>query len=253
MTHASVTAADGKDVCWICGSPAASREHRVKRSDLKLIFPDVTPRTSIYTRDPNTDRIIHIGSLNSDKLKWNSKICHHCNTTRTQNADRAWMALSTYLQSHASREGTLNTKKVFPGSTTRSLLNVHLFFNKLVGCLISDHPAPLSLAPFSQAIMHHNANPFLFLGFGILKKSRPNKAFITPMQARVARNEVEFANFHYNVKQVFVDIVYARDRKYLLVATNTWHPSMKSKYIRLSDFRVNHQIAPETVGYTGAL
>ena len=73
------------------------------------------------------------------------------------------------------------------------------------------------------------------------------------MQALVAGNEIEFANFHYNVKQVFVDIVYVRRREYLRVATNTWHPSMRSKLIRLSDFRVNHQIALGTVGYTGDL
>lgn len=231
--------------CWICGAAANSREHRIKKSDLKLLFPNTSQQTPLCTREMNSEKIVSIGSLKSDKLKWKSRLCHDCNTNRTQNYDMAWMHLSTYLQTHTNLAITrIKLKNVFPGSINESMLNVHLFFNKVVGCLIADHPAPIPLQPFRTAILESLPNPYLYLGFGVLRKKAPNQAFITPMQALNAGGIIEFANCHYTVKQVFVDIVYTRRTEFLRVANDTWHPNTHAKILRLNTLRVNHQIFP---------
>ena len=128
--------------CWICGNPADSREHGPKASDLKMLFPKVSQQSPIYTKNKE-GKIIRIGSLNSDKLKWDNKLCHTCNTTRTQRYDLAWQALSTYLQEESNRLKTeINFVDIFPEPSNNSMLDVHLYFVKMFGCIVVEHIIP---------------------------------------------------------------------------------------------------------------
>lgn len=228
--------------CWICGSPADSGEHRVKASDLKMIFKNVSQQSPIFTKDPQ-GKVIKIGSLKSKKLKWNAGLCHKCNTTRTQRYDFAWQTLSNYLQKESKNLKTkINLKKIFPGSAISSMLDVHLFFVKMFGCIIAEHDIPINLSIFSNSLLNRVPHPHVRLGFGILPRWNKDMAFITPVNAVNANDIVEFANWYYMVRKVFVDIVYSSRAKYLQVANDTWHPNMNGKLLYLSQFRVNHQI-----------
>jgi hypothetical protein len=228
--------------CWICNNPADSGEHRVKASDLKMLFSNVSQKSPIYTKNPQ-GQVIQIGSLKSKKLKWNARLCHKCNTTRTQRYDFAWQTLSDYLQRESRNpKARIKLKKVFPGSATSSMLDVHLFFVKMFGCIIAEHDIPINLSTFSNSLLNRVAHPHVRLGFGILSSWNKNKAFITPVNAVNVKNVVEFASWYYMVRKVFIDVVYSTQEKYIQVASDTWHPNMKGNLIHMSQFGVNHQI-----------
>jgi hypothetical protein len=233
-------------LCWICGNPANSGEHRAKASDLKMLFPEISQRSPIYTKN-RQGKIISIGSLKSDKLKWDAKICHECNTSRTQRYDLAWQKLSAYLQKESKLpkeqrpKEKIRLKNVFPGSINSSMLDVHLFFVKMFGCIIAEHNIPIELRSFSQAIVSRTPHPHVLLGFGILPSWTQNKAFITPVYPHHVGSAIEFACWYYMLRKVFVDVVYSLPF-YRPVATDTWHPRMNAKILRLSQLRTNQQV-----------
>lgn len=138
--------------CWICGHNADSGEHRTKKSDLGIVFPRVSPEKPIYTKT-EYGKFVNINSLESERFKSRAKICQYCNTTRSQPLDKAWEQLSTYLQSNTGSlrvRNSLLLHKVFPGQTKEAMLNIHLFFIKLFGCLIIEHKIPFQLSHFYE-------------------------------------------------------------------------------------------------------
>ena len=136
---------------------------------------------------------------------------------------------------------------MFPGSANSSMLNVHLFFVKMVGCIIAEHDIPIDLSVFSNSLRNRVPHSHVRLRFGILLNWNKNKAFITPVNAVNANEIVEFANWYYMVRKVFVDVVEFSRTKYLQVANDTRHPSMKGKFLYLGLFKVNHQIQPNEI------
>lgn len=233
--------------CWICGQTANSGEHRLKATDLRHLFPRVSQSTPIYTKD-HRGKPKSIGSLKSDQLKWESKLCHQCNTARTQNYDRAWETLSDYLRKAPIGANTRSIRldKVFPGSTNSSMLDVHLFFVKFLGCLIIEHQVPIPITFFAKSLLTGNSHPGVHLGFGTFPERKKRKtAYITPLQGCELNNQTQFANCQYMIGHVFVDIIYSISSEYLGVVSDKWHPSHSNKVLRLSKFRNNRQAIQE--------
>lgn len=227
--------------CWICGQNADSGEHRTKKSDLGLVFPSVSPDRPIYTKT-EFGKFVKINSLDSDRFKSRAMICQHCNTTRTQPFDQAWEQLSAYLQentNHLRLRNSLLLHKVFPGRTKKAMLDVHLFFVKIFGCLIIEHNIPIPIEPFSQAILKRSEHQKVYLGIGYLPKVRgKNIVQISPIET-VHSNEdqlLHFASWQYIVKEAFVDISFSFKPEYTAILRNVWQPSDVSKVLRLSEF-----------------
>jgi len=231
--------------CWICGQTANSGEHRVKASDLRHLFSRVSQSTPIFIKDHH-GKPKSIGSLKSDQLKWKSKLCHTCNTALTQPYDLAWETLADYLRTAPIGANTrkIRLDKVFPGSTQSSMLCVHLFFVKILGCLIVEHQVPIPIAPFSKSLLNGTPHRGVHLGFGTFPERRKRKAaYITPLQGCELNNQTQFANCQYMIGHVFVDLIYSTSPDYLAVAVarDIWHPSHSNKVLRLSKFRNNPQ------------
>ena len=147
--------------CWICGSPADSREHMVKASDIKSRFGIASGSKPLFmhSRERKNQRI---RGLKSNNLKSNTPICAKCNNERTQPYDIAWEKLSAYLCSRPQplKYGDkINLKKVFPGSVRSSMRDVQLFFVKGFGFKIVEGNAPIDIRPFSEALLNRQAHP----------------------------------------------------------------------------------------------
>ena len=228
--------------CWICGNDADSGEHRTKKSDLRRVFPSVSPDKPIYTKT-EFGKFRKINSLDSEHFKSKAKICQYCNTTRSQPFDKAWEELSTYLQRNTSSlrvRDNLLLHKVFPGRTKESMLDIHLFFIKIFGCLIVEHEIPIPIGPFSRAILNRSEHPQVYLGIGFLPKLRgKNIVQISPVES-VTNNEdklLHFASWQYVVKEAFVDVSFSVKSEYTKILRSVWQPSGITKVLRLSDFR----------------
>jgi hypothetical protein len=165
-----VTAEGGilEGVCWICGAAASSAEHKAKKSDLKAVFGEISQTDRLHLHDA-LRRNRHVGSFETHRLKWPRRLCEHCNTTLTQGHDRASEDISDWLRNRKPSievDMKVHATQRFPRDVHRKLLNMHLYFVKMMGCCLVEVSVPIDLVPFSRAILDNRAHPDLYLRFG---------------------------------------------------------------------------------------
>ena len=222
-------------LCWICGAPATSGEHKAKRSDLRDVFGEVTQGNPVYYRDDaGTKRAI--GSLDSKHTKFPNKICADCNNARTQPHDLAWETLSGALRDRRLVPGAyVRANRIFRYYTARQMRNMHLFFVKQFSCLIQEGNAPIDLAPFAAAIMNNKTHPAVFLKFGI-GPTIPGNSFVGRsnllIDARPDKSDVR-ASWIYNVDGVAVQVTYAE--RGMQSGFGWWHPSLGTNRLRIEN------------------
>lgn len=231
--------------CWICGAEGTTREHIVKASDLRSFFGHFSQKSPLYFHTKGKKNI-PVGSYRSDRFKSKAKICNTCNSDTTQPYDEAWEQLSAYLRENFSQlrqNDRIDLSKVFPGSTRKSLLHVHLYFVKLFGCLIVEHHIPIDVSPFAAALRTRTAHRNIYLAFGpSLKHPKRKFAGVTPIEAVDENGVSVFATWFYILGDVVVDIIYSAEERYMKVVRDYWHPSRPGKIIRVSHFKHNHQL-----------
>ncbi|GLS02647.1 hypothetical protein GCM10007859_26760 [Brevundimonas denitrificans] len=132
------------NICWICREPGAnSKEHKVKASDIKRQF-----RGAGMFVAAEGERGRPAQGPGSKHLKFQVPICHTCNTTRTQSADRAYDRVV-----RAVEQTTINQSEI--DAAVQACLRqgdggAFRYFGKLLGCQIADagHPIPRRLGRF---------------------------------------------------------------------------------------------------------
>ena len=224
--------------CWICGNEANTGEHRIKASDLKLVFRNISPEKPIFMH--NDKRINRkIESVGSDRLKSLALICSKCNSELTQPYDIAWEKFSSfinchYLVIHSGKKIYLH--KIFPGSVTRSILYIHLYFVKLFGCVIIEKQIPIDIRPFSEAILSQTAHPNLFLAIcpEILRNSIKLVGY-TDLQTIQFQGQVVYAVWFYILDKICVRVVFSKPGQHRKGLIGTWHPSNIKKYLQIVD------------------
>lgn len=228
--------------CWICGAEATTGEHLIKASDLRSVFGSCSQQEPLYFHVAHK-RNIPVGSVKADRLKFKGKICHRCNTTTTQPHDAAWEKLSAYLRENIGSYGDggiMDLSKVFPGATKRELLNVHLYFVKLFGCLIVEHSVPIDIKPFAIAITTNSAHNNVFLAIGkTLKEGKRRLAGMTPIQAVNKDGAPVFAAWFYIIDNLTIEVIFVLEDHLVPRNLKTIHPSDPSKFLRLSKFKDN--------------
>lgn len=231
--------------CWICGAAdAATREHRIKASDLKRQFGAPTQNRPFYfnaVARPGmpAQRNYPVGSLKSNALKYTHRICQNCNSARTQSHDYAWAhaaaKLSAAMQLLQFR-GDFRANWLFPYDTRGHMLYLHIYFVKLFGCQVVEGRMPIDIAPFSKAILEGRPHPNLFLAFGHLPNMPVMVAGGSDIQADLLNGQVAFASWLYQVGDLCVNVLYAvlgERRQGLNVA---WHPYMGCQRLPFTTF-----------------
>lgn len=223
--------------CWICGENADSGEHLIKASDLKSLFGRVTQKTPLYFHT-DLKRNQPVGGIKSDKLKYRALLCARCNNERTQPHDRAWEHLSNYLRERQPpiRPGMLvRLDRAFPGSVAKSMLDVHLFFLKLFGCLITENNIPIDIEPFARSIMQGVPHPKVWLSFGTgLHRPGITHAGCSQVYAAVLEGHIACASWFYVVGKVAVNVMYAERGEHRKGLGHAWHPSSVGKCVRIA-------------------
>jgi len=225
--------------CWICGNKGNTGEHLLKASDLKSHFGHVSQKKPLYF---HTDRKknIPLGSIKGKRLKSKALICNSCNSNLTQPYDKAWEKLSAYLRTNwtaLNKTKKLDLSKIFPGSSKKSLLDVHLYFVKLFGCRIIENNIPIDINGFSKALQNRIAHPDIYISIG----NRPGVinhkyAGVTPIESVNEGDRSVFATWLYMIDNIAVNILYSTVPGNEIALHNTWHPSMSSKILKLTKF-----------------
>jgi hypothetical protein len=162
---------NAEPVCWICRTnKGTTREHLVKKSDLKALFEnDGRHGPYFYSDAQRLNQIVQ--GLKSNTLKSPVLICADCNGARTQPHDFAWEWMSNWLRRNPRllRLGqVIRPNRIFPYNTHKQMLKVHLYFLKLFGGLIKEGagniPIDMTLLKWA-AVTFANAPRVLPLSF----------------------------------------------------------------------------------------
>ena len=220
--------------CWICGSPADSGEHMVKASDFRAVFPGVDQRNPAF-RHSRERRNLPIKGSNAEALKFRPSLCQRCNNTRTQPHDRAWEALSAALQSQSVRAGMeLPIAKAFGSHAHGSMLNVHLYFLKLLGCYAVEHSVPLPVRSFAVAILSGVSHPHVQLGFVAVPSNAAKKdVFVGDIRAINRGGITVAAVWFYILGSVGVHVAYWDPGHPRLHRYQGWNPGDIGLSVRL--------------------
>lgn len=134
-------------VCWICGNPATTAEHKIKRSDLTRVHgsgPAFTAAGLNYRK--SDDSIVILQGPNSKWVKWPNLLCARCNNHRTQPFDRAYEELVKYADANraailASRQ--LDLSAVYGPTWPNTQRDLFKYFAKAFGCQIAGAGKPV--------------------------------------------------------------------------------------------------------------
>ncbi len=76
--------------CWICGDPADTGEHSIKKNVLIDVFDRYEPTKGkrLHKWQGEEKRVIQ--GFNSDSLKYSNSLCAKCNNQLTQPFDRSF-------------------------------------------------------------------------------------------------------------------------------------------------------------------
>jgi hypothetical protein len=148
-------------ICWWCGAPADSREHRLKRSDIVREYgkpPYHGLRT--LTRFSGGDRHDFHGPA-SRLVKFANSLCARCNNARSQPFDQAWDHFTRHLAQHeeailATR--TIDLAAVYGASWEERAADLARYVVKHLICRIVDLPGPVRLD--SDLITFLDGGPF---------------------------------------------------------------------------------------------
>lgn len=223
--------------CWICNAAANSGEHKIKASDLKAIFGHIDQNNPLFL---NTDqqRNLKIKGMKSNLLKHKALLCAKCNNQLSQPYDLAWQTLSIYLRTRnpkITNGSIIKLHKIFPGSTKKSMLDVHLFFLKLFGCLIVEHSIDIDITVFQNSLLNKKSHPKVYLSFStdVCEKSK-KLVGSTPIEATLLRGRVVYATWFYILDSFDVNIIYAEPTEHRKGLINAWHPSSVTKKLQFN-------------------
>lgn len=140
-------------ICWICGAQANSREHKIKKSDLRSAYGSGSYHgddSPVYVQNRRISRVQGAGSK---LVKYKKSICANCNNSRTQPHDIAYDQFVTWLAENeleVLRSHTLDLRDVFGEDYEEGQLNLFRYFAKSFGCRLvySGAAVPIHLSAF---------------------------------------------------------------------------------------------------------
>jgi hypothetical protein len=253
--NASNATAGQEPLCWSCKeNKADSGEHKTKRSDLLAVLGTPSQQAPFFYHDLHKANR-PVGSLDAKILKSPVRICSHCNSARTQPHDRAWETMSDRLRSRRLAIGQLvRCDSIFRHYTKREMLNVHLFFLKLTGCMLAEakangHEVPIELDPFSTAIVSGRPHAEVHLQFGrndgIVGRSNLHVLKTDPGQSILGA-------WLYELDTIAVSVMYVQAGRFEH-RRDLWHPRSRtsSKRFQIADFRYSKRDEAELTASSG--
>lgn len=226
--------------CWICGSPANSREHSIKRSDLKSLVGTPNLVTPIYLHTAKR-RNIRIAGLNANALKSPARICQYCNNTRTQPHDLAWQIFSETLRSRLpalAPDQKIRCNPIFPYASRQAMRDVHLYLLKLFGLKIVEGGISIDIAPFGEAILRSRPHPKVFIAFGPTPPDADSRVIAGGSDVAVAtlNGRTTFAAWIHHVGNLWVEVMYAEPSEKRQGLVGAWHPRFGHKRLFMRRF-----------------
>jgi hypothetical protein len=222
--------------CWICGSVADSGEHMIKASDMRLFFPKVSQKNKILHTKDNGSISKSIGTVKSDVVHFSAEICKKCNNVRTSSHDKSWVKLSKYLYENKGLNKLYFTD-VWGETYKANMINVHLYFAKLLGCAVESSKVegqqiPLLTDSFSHSILENTPHPNLLLSFHYTEHHE--YPALSDLQAHInpENGEVTYCFFFYILGPYAIKVAYSNFDCLYKGMLDAWHRDHNDLNIR---------------------
>lgn len=129
--------------CWICGKPADSGEHRIKQSDMRILFGVNIKNELLLFTDEN--KVSPLQSYNSRFLK-SKVLCKICNSTKTQPYDMAYEKFIQYVTQNKKEiiyKRFIDFSRVYGDTWEREQVNLYKYFVKSFGTRLVHYNKPI--------------------------------------------------------------------------------------------------------------
>lgn len=127
--------------CWICGLPADSAEHRIKKSDLTTLHGSGPYKDSNALVLLRAGKQIPIQGPNSKYVKYDKSLCCKCNNEFTQPFDRAYEKFIEYIRANKSiilKKRFIDFEDVYGSDCETGQRNLFKYLVKSFGCRLID-------------------------------------------------------------------------------------------------------------------
>lgn len=129
-------------LCWICGAPADTDEHRRKRSDLVARYgASWTPEQQPFViRGDGSSKWSRIQGPNDRRNLYERMLCGPCNSTLTKPFDLAYQQFSDWVFASAAtlhERDAIDFAAIFGEAYHEKTLNLLRYFAKSIGCRIA--------------------------------------------------------------------------------------------------------------------
>jgi hypothetical protein len=148
-----------KQLCWMCGGVADTREHKFKRSDLRRTPLGSAPKQAVFLSEQGFKPL---QGPNSKLVKFGKVLCSQCNSSRTQPYDSAYDRLSTWLAQEGDdflNRREMDFQEIYGHDYKIGVNNLLRYFVKHLGCRIADSKLPVPV-PLKTALTNTNLAPF---------------------------------------------------------------------------------------------
>lgn len=154
-----------KTACWICGRPADSAEHAIKKTNIKRLFgAGPYPKGQRLVKKIEDGTKAFIQGPDSQHLKFEEVLCQSCNNAVTQPFDFAYDRFMTYVVAHSGqllREREIDLRRVFGICGHRKRKHLFCYFIKAFGFRLAssglvvppDLPAALTGGPLPTSLL----------------------------------------------------------------------------------------------------
>lgn len=220
----------GNPVCWICGDPATTGEHKTKQSDLRAVLGTPTQEKPFYYHDGTTKNRL-VQGYRAGFLKSPSRLCAPCNNHRTQPYDQAWERLSHWLRTRQPplKVGdVIRADRVWVQGAAKQMRNVQLFFTKLTGCHLVQTGINFDQVSLAQSLLTGRSNPYVHLKF---RMSRTTTLVGMPdllSDVPPGGDPCGVAAWMYALGSLAVEVQYVNTGGRHIALPDAWHPASGS-------------------------
>ena len=132
-----------KSKCWWCGSNDLSGEHKMKKTELEMLYGKVYKNDNLinHIKYKTESHGKNIQSSNSNRVKFEKNLCKICNGAKSQKFDKAYQKLIDYYylnRNEIKESKVLDLEQVFGSNWKAEYLNVERYIGKHLGCRLAE-------------------------------------------------------------------------------------------------------------------
>jgi hypothetical protein len=128
--------------CWWCRSPADSREHKFKRTDIERGFgPGPYREGRTLVRQGHDDRPSDVTGSKSKVFKFEPMICSRCNGARSQPFDYAYDRFMDHIfdnEEAVTGSGEIDLREVYGAEWESKSIDLACYFVKHICCRLAN-------------------------------------------------------------------------------------------------------------------